>query len=149
MHTWAPLVAQKVKNLPAMWKTRVQSLHWEDPLEKGMATLSSILAWRIPWTEEPGRLQSMGLQKNGHNSATFSFGFPGGSDGRVCLQCGRPWFDPWVEEIAWKRKWQPAPVFLPGKSQEWRSLAGYSPWGRRVGHDWATSLSTFYAYSIC
>ena len=56
---WASLVAQKVKNLPAMRENLVQSLGWEDPLEKGMATLSSILAWRIPWTEEPGRLQSM------------------------------------------------------------------------------------------
>ena len=49
-------------NLPVMQETPVQSLHWEDPLEKGMATHSSILAWRIPWTEEPGGLQSMGLQ---------------------------------------------------------------------------------------
>ena len=48
---WASLVAQVVKNLPAMWKTRVQSLGWEDPLKKGMATHSGILAWRIPWTE--------------------------------------------------------------------------------------------------
>ena len=56
-----------VKNLPAMQETRVRSLGWEDPLEKGMATHSSILAWRIPWTEEPGRLQSMGLQRVGHN----------------------------------------------------------------------------------
>ena len=54
------LVAQTVKNLPAMWETWVQSLGWENPLEKGIATHSSILAWRIPWTEEPGRLQSMG-----------------------------------------------------------------------------------------
>ena len=45
-----------VKNLPAVWKTQVQSLGWEDPLEKGMATHSRILAWRIPWTEDPGRL---------------------------------------------------------------------------------------------
>ena len=52
--------AQTVKNLPAMQETWVQSLGWDDPLEKGMATHSSILAWRIPWTEEPGRLQSMG-----------------------------------------------------------------------------------------
>ena len=48
------LVAQMVKNLPAMWDTRIRSLGWEDPLEKGMATHSSILAWRIPWTEKPG-----------------------------------------------------------------------------------------------
>ena len=53
----ASLVAQKVKNLPAMWETLVQSLSQEDPLEKGIATHSSILAWRIPWTEETGRLQ--------------------------------------------------------------------------------------------
>ena len=51
------------KNPPAMQKTQVQSLGREDPLEKGMATHSSILAWRIPWTEEPGELQSMGLQR--------------------------------------------------------------------------------------
>ena len=57
-----PLVAQMVKNLPAMQESWVQSLGGEDPLEKGMATCSSILAWRIPWTEEPGGLQSMGLQ---------------------------------------------------------------------------------------
>ena len=50
-----------IKNMPAMQETWVQSLGWEDALEKGMATHSSILAWRIPWTEEPGRLQSMGL----------------------------------------------------------------------------------------
>ena len=56
---WASLVAQTVKNLPAMQEIKVQSLDWEDPLEKGMATRSSILAWRIPWTEEPSRLQSM------------------------------------------------------------------------------------------
>ena len=58
----ASLVAQLVKNLPALWETWVRSLVWEDPLEKGIATHSSILAWRIPWTEEPGGLQFMGLQ---------------------------------------------------------------------------------------
>ena len=56
-----------VKNLPAMQETQVQSLGWEDPLEKGVATLSSILAWRIPWTEESGRLQSTGSQRVGHD----------------------------------------------------------------------------------
>ena len=58
---WASLVAQTVKNLPAIQETQVQSLGWEDSLEKGMATHSSILAWRIPWTEEPGGLWSMEL----------------------------------------------------------------------------------------
>ena len=55
-------MAQMVKKLPAVWETQVQSLVREDLLEKGMATYSGILAWRIPWTEEPGRLQSMGSQ---------------------------------------------------------------------------------------
>jgi len=49
--------------------------------------------------------------------------------GRVCLQYGRLRFDPWVRKISWIRKWLPTPVFLPGKSHGWRSLAGYSPWG--------------------
>ena len=60
-------MAQMVKNPPAMWETQVRSLGWEDPLEKGMASHSSILAWRIPWTEELGELQSMGLQRVGHD----------------------------------------------------------------------------------
>ena len=60
-------MAQTVKNLPTMQETWVRSLGWEDPLEEGTATHSSILAWRIPWTEELGRLQSMGLQRVGHD----------------------------------------------------------------------------------
>ena len=60
-------VAQKVKRLPAMWETQVRSLGQEDPLEKEMATHSSTLAWRIPWTEEPGGLQSMESQRVGHD----------------------------------------------------------------------------------
>ena len=64
------LVDQMVKNLPAMQEKQVWSLGWEDPLKKRVATLSSILAWKIPWTEEPGRLQSMESQKVGHNWVT-------------------------------------------------------------------------------
>ena len=63
-------VVQTVKNPPAMQETQVRSLAWKDPLEKGMATHSSILAWRIPWTEEPGGLQSMGSRRVGHNWVT-------------------------------------------------------------------------------
>ena len=70
-HIMASLVAQMVKRLPGMWETQVQPLGWEDPLEKEMATHSSTLAWKIPWTEEPGRLQSMGSQRVGHNWATL------------------------------------------------------------------------------
>ena len=57
------LVAQRVKHLPIMWEIQVRSLGWEDSLEKEMATHSSTLAWKIPWTEKPGRLQSMGSQR--------------------------------------------------------------------------------------
>ena len=65
--TWASLMTQMVKNPPAMRETWVRSLGWEDPLEKGMATHSSILAWRIPWTEEPGGLQLVGSQRVRHS----------------------------------------------------------------------------------
>ena len=61
------LVAQTVKHLPTMWETQVLSLGWEDPMEKEMATHSSTLAWKTPWTEEPGRLQSMQSQRVGQD----------------------------------------------------------------------------------
>ena len=68
--TWTSPVAQTVKRLPTMQKTQVRSLGREDPLEKEIATHSSILAWKIPWTEDPVRLQSTGLQRVGHNRVT-------------------------------------------------------------------------------
>ena len=90
------LTSQRLKRLPGMRETWVWSLGWEDPLEKEMATHSSTLAWRIPWREEPGRLQSMGSQRVGHDWATLLpyllkwyrlptpgfLGLPGGSDGK-------------------------------------------------------------------
>ena len=95
MHLWT-LVAQRVRRLPAMRETWVRSLGQEDPLEKEKATHSGTLAWKIPWMEKPGRLQSMGSLRVGHSLATslslFTF-------------------------MHWRRKWQPAPVFLPGESQ--------------------------------
>ena len=77
MSLWyrASLVAQRLKRLPALQETWVRSLGWEDPLEKEMATHSSIPAWRIPWREEPGRLQSMRSQRIGHDWATSFFHF--------------------------------------------------------------------------
>ena len=68
-------MAQTVKNLPAMQETRVRSLGRYDPLEEGMATHSSVLAWRIPWTEEPGGLQSMGVPKSWTRLSDFHFHF--------------------------------------------------------------------------
>ena len=73
---WASLVAQTVKNPCALQETQVQSLGQEDPMEKGMATYSSILAWRILWTEEPGRLQTMGLQRVAHGWVTKTSIYP-------------------------------------------------------------------------
>ena len=64
---WASLVAQMGKRLPTVWETRVRSPGWEDPLEKKVATHSSILAWATPWIEEPGGLQSRGLQRAGND----------------------------------------------------------------------------------
>ena len=72
--SWVSLVTQTMKNLPAMQETQVQSLGGEDLLEKGMATHSSTPAWRIPWTEEPSRLHSMGLQRVRHDWATATSG---------------------------------------------------------------------------
>ena len=73
--TMASLVTQIVNNLPAIWETQVQSLGWKDSLEKGKATQPSILAWRVTWTEEPGGLQSMELQRVEHDWATNIFIF--------------------------------------------------------------------------
>ena len=72
-NTSVSLVPQTIKNLPAVQETRVRSLAWEDPLDKGMATHHSIVAWRIPWIEEAGGLQSMGFQRVGHDWATNTF----------------------------------------------------------------------------
>ena len=69
-HLYIFPVGSVVKNLSGIQEMRVQSLGWEDPLEKEMATHSNISAWEIPWTEEPGRLQSMGSQRGRHNLAT-------------------------------------------------------------------------------
>ena len=67
LRKWPKQEAQRLKRLPGMWETWVRSLGQEDPLEKAMAPYSTTLAWRIPWTEEPGRLQSMGSQRVGHD----------------------------------------------------------------------------------
>ena len=88
--TEAYLVAQTVKNLPATRETCVWSRGWEDSLEKGTATHSSILVWRIPWTGEPGGLQSMGSQRVGHDWATFTFTLLGPRDRRAGT-CFKGW----------------------------------------------------------
>ena len=139
------LVAQMVKSLPTMPETRVRSLGWEDPLEKEMATHSSTLAWRIPWMEEPGRLQSMGSQRVRHDWATSFFLSYTVCKSVTCIantfKCHFNWlllkssgttlvaqmvkclstmWETWVRSLgwedSWKRKWQPTLVLLPWKS---------------------------------
>ena len=117
-------------------------------LEKEMATHSSFPAWRIPGTGEPGGLPSMGSHRVGHDwsdlaaAATLCRGFPGGASGKESTcRCKRHGFDPWVRKIPWHRKWQPALVFLPGKSPGQRNLMGYSPGGRKES-DTTERLST-------
>ena len=129
----ASLVAQLVSNLPAMQETLVWFLSWEDPLEKGMATHSSILAWRTPWTEEPGGLPSTESKRVGPNWATKHIGLPKWNSHKEsacqCRRCKkRLGFDTCIRKISWRRKWQTTPVFLSGKSHGQRSLVGYSPW---------------------
>ena len=76
----------------------------------------------------------------------FTTNFPDSSDCKKnCLQYRRSVFNPWVGKIPWRRKWQLTPIFLPGKSCGQRSLAGYSPWGHKVKHDWATNTFIFSA----
>ena len=88
-------------------------------MEKAVAPHSSTLAWKIPWMEEPGGLQSVGLRRVGHDWVTSLFTF-----------------------MSWRRKWQPTPVFLPGESQGRGSLVGCCLWGHRVGHDWSDLAAT-------
>ena len=111
-----------------MLETRVRFLGWEDPLEKEMVTHSSILAWRIPWTEKHGVAKSR-TQLLFLSFLSFFLSWLNGKES-TC-QCRRYGFDPWVRKIPWRRKWQPAPVFLPGESHGRKSLVGYSPWGRK------------------
>ena len=94
-YSWASLVAQAVMNLPAMWETWVWSLSWEDLLEKGKVTHSSFLAWRIPWTEEPGELRSMGLQRTGHNWVTNTLSGDFGQRSERGTKARFQWFKKW------------------------------------------------------
>ena len=117
--TRASLVAQMVKHLPTMWETWVQSLGQEDPLEKEMATHSSTLAWKIPWMEKPGKLQSMGLQSRTRLSDfTFFLSFLS----LVAQMVKKPpaMWKIWVWSLGWEdpleETWQPSPVFFPGES---------------------------------
>ena len=109
-------------------------LHWKE-------TQSGDLHWLSP-TREQIKIKWI---------HSIDLGFPGGSavkKKKICLQYRRCSFDPWIGKILWRRKWQPTPVFLPGKSHGQRSLGGYSPWGcKKVRHDSATTTTLIYPNS--
>ena len=104
---------------------------WQDSVPFGVLT-RSLPQFLCPW------------------AFLYPWDFPGGSDGSVCLQCGRLGFDPWVGKILWRRKWQPAPVLLPGKSHGRRSLVVYNPWGNRESDttEWLNFHFSFMGLSL-
>ena len=139
----ASLVAQTVKNLPAMWEAWVWSLGQEDPLEKEMATHSSILAWRIPWTEEPGGLQFMGLKRVRHDWVTKHKrqikGFPNCSVVKKICNAGDVSSILGLGRFPWGRAWQPIPVFLPEESPRTEEPGRLQSMGsQRVRYNWVT-----------
>ena len=112
-----------VKNLPAMQEIQVRPPGWEDPLNKGMATHSSILVYRISWTEEPGRLQSMRWQR-----VRLPWWL---STKESACQCRRRGSIPGSGRSPGERSGNPLQYSCPGKSHGQRSLVSYSPWGRK------------------
>ena len=137
---WASLVAQMVKHLPAMQETWVLTLGQEDPLEKKMATHSSTLAWKIPWTEEPGRLQSMWSQRVGHDWATlltfiWGAGFPSVSLVKNPPAMQEPQ-ETWVQSLGHVEPLEEemATVFLPGKIPRTEEPGGLQSMG--VTNSW-------------
>ena len=113
------------KNPPAMQKTQVRSLVQEDPLEKEMTTHSSILAWKIPWMDEPGRLQSIGSQRVDYITMLLEDSSSAGKESPC--NAGDPGSIPGGRKICWRRDRLPTPVFLPGESHGQWSLSGYGP----------------------
>ena len=130
-------MAQTVKHLPTMRETRVQFLGWEDLLEKEIAIHFSILAWKIPWTEKPSRLQSMGLQRVGHDWGTSLSLFLGGSNSKEsACNVGDPGLIPVLRRSPWEENGYP----LQYSCLE--NPMGQSPWQRRVGYNWVTTTFT-------
>ena len=153
LNSRASLVSQTVKNLPPMQETQVQSLGWEDPLEKELATHSNILAWRIPWTEEPGRLEFMGslwwdLKESDTTNWMTSFLFSLSYRAKVCILPLSPtgWLT-WSEYVTslcfrfpiYKKEYDKGSVCLKGlwspKSME-QGLAGISLNSAHLGLPW-------------
>ena len=152
----ASLVAERLKHLPPMRETQVRSLGWEDPLEKEMATHSSILAWRIPWTEEPGRLQSTGLQRVRHDWATSLHFIPGSLEKQessrktfisalltmpkpltvwITTNCGKFW-KIWAYQTTWPASWE---TCIQVRKQQLELDMEQLDWNNRLVHRVAKS----------
>ena len=137
----ASLVAQTVKSLPVEWETQVRTLGQEDPLEKEMATHSSIPAWRIPWTVEPDRLQLVGSQRVGHNWVT-SLSFWASLVAQLVKNPSAMW-ETWFRSLGWEDP------LVKGPATHSSILAWRIPWtiqpmvSQRVRHDWATFTNNF------
>ena len=133
-----------------MQEMPIWSLGGEDLLEEYMETHTSILAWKIPWTEEPGRPRSMGSKRVRYDWAvehSAQQGLPRWLSGKKsACQCRRHGFYPWVRKILCRKKWQPTPVFLPGKSQEQRRLGDYIVHGAAKGLDMTWWLNNHSAH---
>ena len=135
-----------VKNPLAIWETCFPSLGWEDPLEKGMATHSSILAWRIPWTEEPGRLQSIGSQRVGPELVTFTFTclhIISSSQDFLRPRCSASWLP--LGSLRWG--WRKHPLVLLPKELRAVPLTGlcnegYLLQGTQKCEDWSLKVQT-------
>ena len=124
------LKLRRVKWLSKLSVSQWQSCNWEPvPTPKPIFSLTHTLTDMEAWSDCLQQTHWILI----FGAHFFELGsFPGGSHGkRVCLQRGRPRFNPWVGKIPWKRKWQPTPVLLPGKSHEWRCLIGFSSWGHK------------------
>ena len=143
------------------WAIKFHMMDWRQgmtPLPSGASGVPgcflSLFPWRdmIQWVKgyySPADKTLVYFLYHQYFSASFQnfeiekyyYNFPGGLDGKVCLQCGRPGFNPWARKNTWRRKWQPTPVFLRGKSHGQRSLVGYSPWDHKES-DTTQQLST-------
>ena len=147
------LVAQTVKRLSTMQETRVRSLGWEDPLEKEMAIHSSILAWKIPWTEEPGRLQSMGSQRVEHDWATsLSLSLPLALPGKTAAAAKSLQSCPTLRDpIDGSPPGSPVPGILQARTLEWVVISFSNAWKwnvkvKSLSHVWLLATPWTAAY---
>ena len=148
IHIRTSVVAQWQRILLPSKRSKIQPCVRKIPWKRKWQPTTVFLPGKNPWTEEPGSLQCMGLQRIGHTRVQCN-GLPWGLRWqRICLQCGRPGFDPWVKKIPWRRVCQATPLFLPGEFHGQRNLVGYSPWGCKEPDGIERLTHTTHTYSV-